>query len=54
MLPLVQAQLCQEGLAFQGVLVYQVLPVVKESKTFFSEKKISESEHRPLVEKAFM
>lgn len=37
MLPLVQAQLFQEGLAFQDVLVHQALPAVKEGewKQFF-------------------
>lgn len=32
MLPLVQAQLFQEGLAFQDVLVHQALPAVKEGE----------------------
>lgn len=32
MLPLVQAQLFLEGLAFQDVLVHQALPEVKEGE----------------------
>jgi len=32
MLPLVQTQLFQEDLAFQGVLAHQALPAVKEGE----------------------
>lgn len=46
MLPLVQAQLFQEGLAFQDVLVHQALPAVKEGEWkqfFFSPLKVAQA-----------
>lgn len=47
MLPLVQAQLFQEGLAFQDVLVHQALPAVKEGKWkqffFFPPLKVAQA-----------